>query len=68
MADTPLESAPYIDLTLSAMRAFGVSVEKTPRGFRVPGRQRYRSPGKVRVEGDWSGAAFWLAANALGSA
>ena len=67
VADTPLESAPYIDLTLSAMRAFGVSVEKTPRGFRVPGRQRYRSPGKVRVEGDWSGAAFWLAANALGS-
>ena len=67
-ADTPLESAPYIDLTLSAMRAFGVSVEKTPRGFRVPGRQRYQTPGKVRVEGDWSGAAFWLAANALGSA
>ena len=28
VADTPLESAPYIDLTLSAMRAFGVSVEK----------------------------------------
>ena len=67
VADTPLESAPYIDLTLSAMRAFGVSVEKTPRGFRVPGRQRYQTPGKVRVEGDWSGAAFWLAANALGS-
>ena len=67
VADTPLESAPYIDLTLSAMRAFGVSVEKTPRGFRVPGRQRYQTPGTVRVEGDWSGAAFWLAANALGS-
>ena len=67
MADTPLESAPYIDLTLSAMRAFGVSVEKTPRGFRVPGHQRYQTPGRVRVEGDWSGAAFWLAANALGS-
>lgn len=68
VADTPLESAPYIDLTLSAMRAFGVSVEKTPRGFRVPGHQRYQTPGRVRVEGDWSGAAFWLAANALGSA
>ena len=67
VADTPLESAPYIDLTISAMRAFGVSVEKTPRGFRIPGHQRYQTPGKVRVEGDWSGAAFWLAANALGS-
>ena len=41
-------------------------MEKTPRGFRIPGRQRYQTPGKVRVEGDWSGAAFWLAANALG--
>ena len=25
------------------------------------------APGSVVVEGDWSGAAFWLAANALGS-
>ena len=65
-ADTPLESAPYVDLTLSAMRAFGVRAERTPRGFRVPGRQNYVSPGRLRVEGDWSGAAFWLAANALG--
>lgn len=68
IADTPLESAPYIDLTLSAMRAFGVAVQKTEKGFFVPGRQRYKAPGRMRVEGDWSGAAFWLAANALGSA
>ena len=43
------------------------SVERTQSGFFVPGGQAYRSPGRVRVEGDWSGAAFWLAANALGS-
>ena len=28
--------------------------------------QKYRSPGKVVVEGDWSNAAFWLCASALG--
>ena len=26
----------------------------------------YRSPGQVHVEGDWSNAAFWLCAGALG--
>ena len=67
IADTPLESTPYIDLTLDAMRAFGVTAQKRENGFFIPGRQRYVSPGSLRVEGDWSGAAFWLAANALGS-
>lgn len=27
----------------------------------------YRSPGRLQVEGDWSGGAFWLCANALGA-
>ena len=67
IADTPLESTPYIDLTLDAMRAFGVTAQKRENGFFIPGRQRYVSPESLRVEGDWSGAAFWLAANALGS-
>lgn len=67
IADTPLESTPYIDLTLDAMRAFGVTAQKRENGFFIPGGQRYVSPGNLRVEGDWSGAAFWLAANALGS-
>ena len=67
IADTPLESAPYVEMTRRTMRDFGVRVEGRQDGFHVPGGQRYRSPGRVRVEGDWSGAAFWLAANALGS-
>lgn len=67
IATSPLESEPYVDMTLDAMRQFGVHAERTANGFHVPGGQRYRSPGHVEVEGDWSGAAFWLAANALGS-
>lgn len=64
---TPLQSAAYVDMTLSALSQFGIAVEATETGWRVPGGQRYRSPGAIDVEGDWSAAAFWLAANALGA-
>ena len=64
---TRLESAPYVNLTLRALADFGIRAEIRPDGWRIPGGQRYRSPGRISVEGDWSGAAFWLAANALGS-
>ena len=65
---SPLESRPYVDLTLSVLRQFGIRVEKMENGWRVPGRQRYISPGAARAEGDWSAAAFWLGANMLGNA
>ena len=63
---TKLASAAYVDMTLAALRQFGVEALPTGAGWRVPGGQRYRSPGAIAVEGDWSAAAFWLAANALG--
>ena len=34
--------------------------------FRIPGGQVYRGPASMEVEGDWSNAAFWLAAGAAG--
>lgn len=58
-----VESRPYIDLTVAAMRRFGVTVTETESGFAVSGR--YRSPGTVAAEGDWSNAAFWLVAEAI---
>lgn len=64
---TPLASAAYVDMTLQALRQFGIDIEGMADGWRIPGRQRYRTPGEVVVEGDWSAAAFWLAANALGA-
>ena len=69
-----LESKPYVDLTLQVLELFGVHVGiengATPGGlpltvFHVPA-QTYRTPGEVAVEGDWSNAAFWLCAGALG--
>ena len=59
-----LESAPYVTMTLEAMKRFGLDV----RDFTVTGGQRFRSPGTLTVEGDWSNGAFFLAAKALGNA
>ena len=64
---TPLQSRGYVDLTLDVLSTFGIAVEETPAGYRVPGRQRYVAPAELKPEADWSGAAFWYAAEALGS-
>ena len=61
------ESFPYIDLTLEMLEAFGIKTEFDGRVFSIPGKQTYRSPGALRIEGDWSNAAFWLGAGAIGS-
>ena len=63
---TPLESAAYIDMTLAALKQFGVQIHKQPQGYAIPGRQRFHSPGEIQVEGDWSNAAFFLVAGAIG--
>jgi 3-phosphoshikimate 1-carboxyvinyltransferase len=62
-----VESFPYIELTLAMLEAFGIKAEFDGSGFSIPGGQTYRSPGVVRVEGDWSNAAFWLGAGAIGT-
>ncbi len=58
-----LESKPYVTMTRQAMALFGV----TSDSFCIPGSQQYHSPGTVTVEGDWSNAAFFLAARHLGN-
>jgi len=60
-----LESFPYIELTLDMLEAFGIEAEFEDMVFSIPGNQTYRSPGTVRIEGDWSNAAFWLCAGAI---
>jgi len=61
-----VESFPYIELTLTMLESFCVDAGLKDMIFSIPGGQKYRSPGTVRVEGDWSNAAFWLAAGAIG--
>ena len=62
----PVESRPYIDITLDAMRAFGITVTEAPKNtFHISGGQTYR-PMDITVEGDWSNAAALLALNKVG--
>ncbi len=58
-----LESRPYVDMTVDAMLQFGVDAS----GFIISQDSHFHSPGSVVVEGDWSNAAFFLGAQALGS-
>ncbi len=64
---TELISKPYIEITLNLMARFGVRVERQGwQRFTIPAGQCYRSPGTVPVEGDASGASYFLAAGAIG--
>jgi len=62
---TPLESKPYILMTLDCLEKFGIKVESSPdlTEFKVS-RQTYK-PAKYRVEGDWSSASYFLALGAV---
>ncbi|MGN0855314.1 MAG: 3-phosphoshikimate 1-carboxyvinyltransferase [Kiritimatiellia bacterium] len=64
---SPLASRGYVDMTLEVIRGAGIVVHEVENGFDIPGGQTYRSQAGVLPEGDWSGAAFWYAANAIGN-
>jgi 3-phosphoshikimate 1-carboxyvinyltransferase len=64
-----LKSRPYIDLTLSVMRHFGLKLpeNKNYQSFYFSSEdwQKPASSVKYTVEGDWSGGAFLLVAAAI---
>ncbi|MCL2433447.1 MAG: 3-phosphoshikimate 1-carboxyvinyltransferase [Clostridia bacterium] len=60
-----LESKAYVDMTRAAMADFGVKTEHIGEKFIVKGYQAYK-PREYTVEDDWSAAAFFLCAAALG--
>ncbi|MBQ6635588.1 MAG: 3-phosphoshikimate 1-carboxyvinyltransferase [Lachnospiraceae bacterium] len=70
----PVESRPYIDMTLQALRQFGIRVDREPADRQAEGdfRLRIRGGGKylartgLEVEGDYSNAAFFQALDRLG--
>ena len=60
-------SKPYIELTLKMLADFGIVIERVSESrFHVKGSQSYVSPGNYHVEGDASGASYWMAAALLG--
>jgi 3-phosphoshikimate 1-carboxyvinyltransferase len=56
-------SRPYVDLTLDVLATFGVEVERTDGGYRVPRMPLLAT--EVEIEADASSAAFWLGAVAV---
>lgn len=63
---TPLESRPYLDLTVCALNEFGVNIEWADANtIKIKGNQAYK-PTAVTVEGDASGAAFPDSLNLFG--
>ena len=61
----PIESKAYIDMTLEALREFGIKIEQKENLFYIKGEQKYQAS-DVTVEGDYSNAAFLDAFNLIG--
>ncbi len=61
----PVESKPYIDMTVATLRNFGIFIEETENTYIIKGNQKYISPEEITIEGDWSNSAFFLCAGAL---
>lgn len=60
-----IESADYITMTEDALRLSGAMPKKQNNSYIISGRSSYLLPEELRVEGDWSGAAFFLSMGAL---
>lgn len=63
---SPLQSKPYVDITIGVLRDFDCEINETESGYFVKGNQRFK-PFSGAVEGDFSQAAFFYTANTLGS-
>lgn len=61
-----LESRPYVDITVDMLRKYGIAVEEGESFYRIKGGQKY-TPHDEKIEGDYSQAAFFYVANAIGS-
>lgn len=63
---SPLQSKGYVDMTLRVLERFDITIHPVDNGWDILGNQQYRTPGQLEAQGDWSNAAFWLCAGAVG--
>jgi len=62
-----LISKPYVEITLNLLARFGVEVQRQGWAtFKIAAGSKLVSPGDIFVEGDASGASYFLAAGAIG--
>lgn len=61
----PVESRSYLNITLTALRKFGIEITEEKNLYIIKGNQKYISPKEITVDGDWSNSSFFLCAGAL---
>lgn len=63
---TPLESKPYVNLTLKILKKHGIKVDVTRnyKSYTIPGQQKYEAS-THHIPGDFSSAAFLMVAAAI---
>lgn len=60
-----LKSKPYVDLTINILKKFGIEiVNQNYKVFKIAGNQKFKAA-NIKIEGDWSNAAFFLVAGAI---
>ncbi len=62
---SPLQSKSYVEITRDVLSAFSVSTEETESGYKIK-KGDYKAT-DYTIEGDWSNAAFFITAKALGA-
>ena len=60
-----LKSADYVNITLKVLRDFNIEVKASANVYEAAHKE-FNSPESISVGADWSSAAFYLAAGALG--
>ncbi|MCH5170990.1 MAG: 3-phosphoshikimate 1-carboxyvinyltransferase [Oscillospiraceae bacterium] len=63
---SPFESKPYVDMTVSILKNFGIEIDYSGLNLKIKGNQQYK-PQNTTVEGDWSNAAFLYAFKSCGA-
>lgn len=61
----PFESKPYVDITISILKKFGIEITEKDNTYIINGNQKFVSPEEISVQGDWSNSAFFLCAGAI---
>lgn len=59
---TPLVSKAYVAMTLAVQQIFGITITANESFTRFEVAPQPYRPARYAVEGDWSSAAFWIAA------
>lgn len=61
----PVESRPYINMTISTLKRFGIDVTSEGDSYFIRGNQKYISPKEAIIDGDWSNGALFVALGAI---